>query len=115
MLEMSGRGLLDFCKTVPTSSIHRIQKTHVALYHIMWDMVHTFLEDNLETDIERVNPFSALDNRSLETAYAKRDDLLVFVMTDPLMDSPEQGFAISESIFACRTSRTAVKQVRLAA
>lgn len=45
MLEMSGRGLLDFCLTVPTSSIHRIQETHVALYHIMWDMVHTFLQD----------------------------------------------------------------------
>jgi len=36
--------LLDYCLTVPTSSIHRIQETHVALYHIMWDMVHTFLQ-----------------------------------------------------------------------
>jgi D-sedoheptulose 7-phosphate isomerase len=45
MVEMSGRGLLDFCLTVPTSSIHRIQETHVALYHIMWDMVHTFLQN----------------------------------------------------------------------
>ncbi|MBA3513695.1 MAG: SIS domain-containing protein [Pyrinomonadaceae bacterium] len=36
-------GSLDYCLTVPTSSIHRIQETHVALYHIMWDMVHTFL------------------------------------------------------------------------
>lgn len=45
MLEMNGRGLLDYCLTVPTSSIHRIQETHVALYHIMWDMVHTFLQD----------------------------------------------------------------------
>ncbi len=44
MIEMSGRGLLDFCLTVPTSSIHRIQETHVTLYHIMWDMVHTFLQ-----------------------------------------------------------------------
>ena len=44
MFEMSGRGLIDFCLTVPTSSIHRIQETHVALYHIMWDMVHTFLQ-----------------------------------------------------------------------
>lgn len=44
MVEMSARGLLDFCLTVPTSSIHRIQETHVALYHIMWDMVHTFLQ-----------------------------------------------------------------------
>ncbi len=45
MLEISQRGLLDFCLTVPTSSIHRIQETHVTLYHIMWDMVHTFLQD----------------------------------------------------------------------
>jgi D-sedoheptulose 7-phosphate isomerase len=36
--------LLDYCLTVPTSSIHRIQETHVALYHIMWDIVHTFLQ-----------------------------------------------------------------------
>jgi D-sedoheptulose 7-phosphate isomerase len=44
MAEMCAEGLLDFCLTVPTSSIHRIQETHVALYHIMWDMVHTFLQ-----------------------------------------------------------------------
>jgi D-sedoheptulose 7-phosphate isomerase len=43
MAAMSGE-LLDYCLTVPTSSIHRIQETHVALYHIMWDMVHTFLQ-----------------------------------------------------------------------
>jgi D-sedoheptulose 7-phosphate isomerase len=45
MAEMSASGLLDFCMTVPTSSIHRIQETHVALYHIMWDLVHTFLQN----------------------------------------------------------------------
>jgi D-sedoheptulose 7-phosphate isomerase len=44
MAGMREKGLLDFCLTVPTSSIHRIQETHVALYHITWDMVHTFLE-----------------------------------------------------------------------
>lgn len=44
MVEMREKGLLDFCLTVPTSSIHRIQETHVTLYHIMWDMVHTFLQ-----------------------------------------------------------------------
>ncbi|MET0649622.1 MAG: SIS domain-containing protein [Pyrinomonadaceae bacterium] len=44
MDEMRGAGLLDFCLTVPTPSIHRIQETHVTLYHIMWDMVHTFLQ-----------------------------------------------------------------------
>jgi len=45
MNAMSAAGLLDYCLTVPTASIHRIQETHVALYHIMWDMVHTMLED----------------------------------------------------------------------
>lgn len=44
MEEMRNDGLLDFCLNVPTSSIHRIQETHVTLYHIMWDMTHTFLE-----------------------------------------------------------------------
>ncbi len=44
MVELCAAGQLDFCLTVPTSSIHRIQETHVALYHIMWDMVHTFLQ-----------------------------------------------------------------------
>lgn len=44
MAEQQPGGSLDFCLTVPTSSIHRIQETHVALYHIMWDMVHTFLQ-----------------------------------------------------------------------
>jgi len=44
MAEMCAGGLLDFCLNVPTSSIHRIQETHVTLYHIMWDMVHTFLQ-----------------------------------------------------------------------
>ncbi|MFN2531829.1 MAG: SIS domain-containing protein [Pyrinomonadaceae bacterium] len=37
-------GLVDFCFTVPTSSVHRIQETHVALYHILWDVVHEFLQ-----------------------------------------------------------------------
>jgi D-sedoheptulose 7-phosphate isomerase len=45
MAELAAGGLLDFCLTVPTASIHRIQETHVALYHIMWDMVHTFLQN----------------------------------------------------------------------
>lgn len=60
MQELCAAGALDFCLTVPTSSIHRIQETHVALYHIMWDMVHTFLQhkslvegDNAEEGAER--------------------------------------------------------------
>jgi D-sedoheptulose 7-phosphate isomerase len=48
MAELAARGLLNFCLTVPTASIHRIQETHVALYHIMWDLVHTFLQSGIE-------------------------------------------------------------------
>ncbi len=44
MQEMKEQDLIDFCFTVPTSSIHRIQESHVTLYHIMWDMVHEFLQ-----------------------------------------------------------------------
>jgi D-sedoheptulose 7-phosphate isomerase len=44
MEEMKAAGLIDFCFTVPTSSIHRIQESHVTLYHIMWDLVHEFLQ-----------------------------------------------------------------------
>jgi D-sedoheptulose 7-phosphate isomerase len=44
MAELHTEQRLDFCLTVPTSSIHRIQESHVALYHTMWDMVHTYLE-----------------------------------------------------------------------
>jgi D-sedoheptulose 7-phosphate isomerase len=45
MAQLHHDGLLDFCMTVPTSSVHRIQESHVTLYHIMWDMVHTFLQN----------------------------------------------------------------------
>lgn len=44
MAAMHASGALDFCLTVPTASIHRIQESHVALYHTTWDIVHTFLE-----------------------------------------------------------------------
>ena len=44
MAEMHAAGALDFCLTVPTSSIHRIQESHVALYHTTWELVHTYLE-----------------------------------------------------------------------
>lgn len=44
MDQMRQQGLVDFCFTVPTSSIHRIQESHVTLYHIIWDMVHEFLQ-----------------------------------------------------------------------
>ncbi|MGQ0542681.1 MAG: D-sedoheptulose-7-phosphate isomerase [Blastocatellia bacterium] len=45
MEEMKKQGLIDHCFTVPTSSIHRIQESHVTLYHIMWDLVHEFLQN----------------------------------------------------------------------
>lgn len=35
---------IDYCLTVPTSSIHRVQETHVTLYHILWDLVHELLQ-----------------------------------------------------------------------
>ncbi|HHI76865.1 MAG TPA: SIS domain-containing protein, partial [Gammaproteobacteria bacterium] len=43
--QMAASGLLDHCLVVPTSSIHRVQETHVACYHILWDLVHTLLAD----------------------------------------------------------------------
>ena len=37
---------IDHCLVVATDSIHRIQETHVATYHILWDLVHTLLADD---------------------------------------------------------------------
>jgi D-sedoheptulose 7-phosphate isomerase len=36
---------VDACLTVPSDSIHRVQETHVAIYHILWDLVHSLLAD----------------------------------------------------------------------
>src|SRR5215467_15287184 len=33
----------DYCFTVPSFSIHRIQESHVALLHILWDLTHVAL------------------------------------------------------------------------
>jgi D-sedoheptulose 7-phosphate isomerase len=30
----------DYCFTVPSFSIHRIQETHAVLLHVVWDLVH---------------------------------------------------------------------------
>jgi len=30
----------DYCFTVPSFSIHRIQETHETLLHVLWDLVH---------------------------------------------------------------------------
>jgi D-sedoheptulose 7-phosphate isomerase len=37
---------LDHCLVVPSDSIHRVQECHVAIYHILWDLVHTLLADD---------------------------------------------------------------------
>ncbi len=42
---MGASGALDHCLVVESDSIHRIQETHVATYHILWDLVHTLLAD----------------------------------------------------------------------
>lgn len=33
----------EYCFTVPSFSIHRIQESHVALLHILWDLTHVAL------------------------------------------------------------------------
>jgi len=38
--------LAEYCFVVPSFSIHRIQETHVALYHIVWDLVHVVLGED---------------------------------------------------------------------
>jgi D-sedoheptulose 7-phosphate isomerase len=43
--EMAACPHLDHCLVVETDSIHRIQETHVAIYHILWDLVHALLAD----------------------------------------------------------------------
>ncbi len=37
---------LDHCLVVPGDSIHRIQETHMATYHILWDLVHSLLAED---------------------------------------------------------------------
>lgn len=36
---------LDHCLIVDSTSIHRVQECHVAIYHVLWDLVHTLLAD----------------------------------------------------------------------
>lgn len=43
--EMARSADIDHCLVVRTDSIHRVQETHVATYHILWDLVHTLLAD----------------------------------------------------------------------
>ena len=37
------QSIADYCLTVPSFSIHRIQEVHAALIHVMWDMIHVAL------------------------------------------------------------------------
>jgi D-sedoheptulose 7-phosphate isomerase len=37
------KDLAEYCLTVPSFSIHRIQEVHTTLLHILWDMVHVAL------------------------------------------------------------------------
>ena len=37
---------LDHCLVAPSDSIHRVQETQVAIYHILWDLTHTLLADD---------------------------------------------------------------------
>lgn len=39
------RAGLDHCLVVESDSIHRVQETHVVIYHVLWDLVHTLLAD----------------------------------------------------------------------
>lgn len=42
---MARSDAIDHCLVVATDSIHRVQEVHVAIYHILWDLVHTLLAD----------------------------------------------------------------------
>jgi D-sedoheptulose 7-phosphate isomerase len=37
---------VELCLVVDSDSIHRIQETHVAIYHVLWDLVHSLLADD---------------------------------------------------------------------
>ncbi len=43
--QMISSGAVDQCLIVESDSIHRVQETHVAIYHVLWDLVHTLLAD----------------------------------------------------------------------
>jgi D-sedoheptulose 7-phosphate isomerase len=44
--EMARAPYVECCLTVATLSIHRVQETHVAIYHVLWDLVHSLLADD---------------------------------------------------------------------
>lgn len=43
---MAASPALDHCLVVATDSVHRVQECHVAIYHIIWDLVHSLLADD---------------------------------------------------------------------
>jgi D-sedoheptulose 7-phosphate isomerase len=43
--EMARAGYVDLCLVVASDSIHRVQETQVAIYHVLWDLVHSLLAD----------------------------------------------------------------------
>jgi len=40
---MKSSGLVGHCLVVPSESIHRVQESHVAAYHMLWELVHAIL------------------------------------------------------------------------
>ncbi len=43
---MARAAYVELCLSVPSDSIHRVQETHVAIYHILWDLTHSLLADD---------------------------------------------------------------------
>jgi D-sedoheptulose 7-phosphate isomerase len=43
---MARSASVDLTLLVDSDSIHRIQETHVAIYHVLWDLVHSLLADD---------------------------------------------------------------------
>jgi D-sedoheptulose 7-phosphate isomerase len=43
---MARADCIDLCLVVASDSIHRVQETHVAIYHVLWDLVHSLLADD---------------------------------------------------------------------
>ena len=43
---MARAPFVDLCLVVASDSIHRVQETHVAIYHVLWDLVHSLLADD---------------------------------------------------------------------
>jgi D-sedoheptulose 7-phosphate isomerase len=44
--EMARAASVELCLVVNSDSIHRVQETHVAIYHVLWDLVHSLLADD---------------------------------------------------------------------